>query len=134
MTGAKKKRMVVATRTQNIRKVVSDLTQFVKQQVGIDGDMLALVLTEAVTNAMVHGNKQQSTKNVLAEVQVKNDRVILKVKDEGTGFNFDDVPDPTTDENLMRHSGRGLYLIRALMDEVTFNKRGNEITMVKYLD
>lgn len=126
--------MVVATETKNIRKVVSDLTEFAKQRVGIDRDMLALVLTEAVTNAMIHGNEKQSSKKVLAEARVKKDRVIFRIKDEGAGFNFDDVPDPTMDENLMRHSGRGLYLIRALMDEVTLNKKGNEITMVKYFD
>lgn len=134
MTGVEQKRMVVTTETKNIRRVVSGLIQFVKEKVGIDSDMLSLVLTEAVTNAMLHGNRDQSSKKVWVEARVKDDRVILKVKDEGPGFNYDDVPDPTMDENLMRHSGRGLYLIRALMDEVTFNKNGNEIAMVKYLD
>jgi serine/threonine-protein kinase RsbW len=53
------------------------------------------------------------------------------VTDEGPGFRLDDVPDPTADENLQRPCGRGLMLIRAYMDEVSFNETGNEITMVK---
>jgi serine/threonine-protein kinase RsbW len=91
-----------------------------------------LALEEAVINAIKHGNELDDTKRVTVSFSIDDDRAAVSVADEGPGFDPDDVPDPTLDENLIATSGRGLALIRAYMDEVRFNDRGTEITMIKY--
>jgi serine/threonine-protein kinase RsbW len=90
-----------------------------------------LALEEAVINAIKHGNELDDTKKVTVSFYIDEDRALISVADEGPGFKPDDVPDPTDDENLLATSGRGLALIRAYMDEVRFNDKGTEITMVK---
>lgn len=90
-----------------------------------------LALEEAVINAIKHGNELDDTKKVTISFYIDEDRALISVADEGPGFKPDDVPDPTDDENLLATSGRGLALIRAYMDEVRFNDKGTEITMVK---
>ena len=91
-----------------------------------------LALEEAVVNAIKHGNQLDDTKKVTISFSIDDDRAAVSVADEGEGFDPKDVPDPTLDENLIATSGRGLALIRAYMDEVRFNDRGTEITMIKY--
>jgi len=90
-----------------------------------------LALEEATINAIKHGNQLDDTKKVSIRFTVADDRVIISVADEGEGFDPAAVPDPTRPENLTIATGRGLALIRAYMDEVSFNEKGNEITMVK---
>jgi serine/threonine-protein kinase RsbW len=90
-----------------------------------------LALEEAVINAIKHGNELDDTKKVTVSFALSEDSATLAVRDEGEGFNPEDVPDPTAPENLTATCGRGLALIHAYMDEVYFNDEGNEITMVK---
>lgn len=87
-------------------------------------------ITEALANAVLYGNEGDPGKHVRVEVSIDRSRVALRVVDEGSGFDPDAVPDPTLPENLNRPGGRGLFLIRALMDEVEFSDRGNEIRLV----
>jgi serine/threonine-protein kinase RsbW len=91
-----------------------------------------LSLEEAVINAIKHGNELDDTKKVVVGFAIDDERAIISVADEGEGFDPASVPDPTLDENLIAMSGRGLSLIRAYMDEVRFNDKGNDITMIKY--
>jgi serine/threonine-protein kinase RsbW len=91
-----------------------------------------LALEEAVINAIKHGNELDDTKRVTVSFSIDDDRAAISVGDEGEGFDPNDVPDPTLDENLIATSGRGLALIRAYMDEVRYNDTGTEITMIKY--
>ena len=93
---------------------------------------IKLALEEAAINAIKHGNQLDDTKKVTVRFTIGEDRATISIGDEGEGFNPADVPDPTAAENLTATSGRGLALINAYMDEVTFNERGNEVTMVKY--
>lgn len=99
-----------------------------------DGDRLRLnlrvSLSEALANAMLNGNRRDPSKRVLVEARFRRDRVVVRVTDEGGGFNPALVPDPTLPEYRLRGSGRGIFLIRSLMDAVQFNDRGNSITMV----
>ncbi len=90
-----------------------------------------LALEEAVVNAIKHGNELDDTKRVTVSFSIDDDRAAISIMDEGEGFDPDDVPDPTLDENLIATSGRGIALMRAYMDEVRFNDRGTEITMIK---
>ena len=90
-----------------------------------------LALEEAVINAIKHGNKMDKTKKVKIAYSMDDKECVITVEDEGEGFDPVAVPDPTADENLELPHGRGLVLMRAYMDEVSFNERGNRVTMRK---
>ncbi|NLW51723.1 MAG: SpoIIE family protein phosphatase [Candidatus Brocadiaceae bacterium] len=91
-----------------------------------------LALEEAVINAIKHGNELDDTKRVTVSFSVDENRAVISVADEGEGFDPNALPDPTAEDYLMATSGRGVALIRAYMDEVRFNDKGTEITMIKY--
>jgi serine/threonine-protein kinase RsbW len=91
-------------------------------------------LTEALSNAMLYGNSADPSKSVLVEVAILDTRVEARVRDEGRGFDPALVPDPTTPENLTKPCGRGLFLMRELLDEVSYNAQGNEVTLVLRLE
>lgn len=91
-----------------------------------------LAVEEAVINAMKHGNKMDKAKAVTVRWSVDDRQASIAVEDEGAGFDLDAVPDPTLDENLETPHGRGIALMKAYMDEVKFNERGNRVQMVKY--
>jgi serine/threonine-protein kinase RsbW len=82
---------------------------------------LLLSVTEATTNAIIHGNKSNKGKMVKIKVNVENKKLLISIKDEGLGFDPQNIPDPTEPENLLKDSGRGLYLMKVYMDEVKFN-------------
>jgi serine/threonine-protein kinase RsbW len=91
-----------------------------------------LASREAIANAIVHGNHEDPHKHVYVWCRCSTDGdVAVTVQDEGDGFETDTVPDPTASENLFRGSGRGIYLIKTLMDEVLFEQRGTVVHMCK---
>lgn len=91
-------------------------------------------LTEALSNAMVYGNGHDPAKRVLVEVKLAEGLIEARVTDQGRGFNPAAVPDPTRPENLTNSGGRGIFLMRQLLDEVTFNDQGNQVRLVLRLD
>lgn len=93
---------------------------------------IRLSLDEAITNAIRHGNCEDPSKKVVIEYSVDDEKVDLRVTDEGCGFRPGEVPDPTRDENLNRPCGRGVMLMKAYMTDVSFNKAGNQVRLVKY--
>ena len=123
--------------------VPSTLTDVLKVQQQIIADAAAqgfgdharfairLALDEALSNAVNHGNKGDSSKKVHVEYSVSDDEVVVSITDDGPGFNPSAVPDPTLDENLERPHGRGVMLMRAYMTDVSFNPKGNCVTLVK---
>ena len=92
------------------------------------GKILVSVM-EAVNNAIIHGNKSDQTKFVDIELKMTNGSLIVMVKDEGAGFKHSDVPDPTQPDNILKTSGRGVFLMKKLADEIEFNKKGNCVIM-----
>jgi len=88
---------------------------------------ISVCLIEAVSNAIQHGNSNDVTKLVLLEYFINDDKLEFTVSDEGNGFDLDTVPDPTLPENLENIKGRGIFLIRNLADDVTFENRGAKI-------
>lgn len=86
-----------------------------------------LLISEVVVNAVKHGNRFDSSKEVRLDISVCDHRVDIRVEDEGEGFDPDDVPDPRADENLCRDHGRGLFLINSLADEVCYEQGGRRI-------
>ncbi len=111
-----------------IDKFVSEIGSVV----GIEGDLrhhIMLVLTEAVTNAILHGNKESKSKFVVLEANITTRRLILSVQDEGDGFDPESIPSPIKKENLLKSSGRGIWLIHEFADNVSFSDRGRKITI-----
>jgi serine/threonine-protein kinase RsbW len=91
-----------------------------------------IALDEALTNAIRHGNAEDASRKVHIRADISTKSAKFTVRDEGPGFDAKSVPDPCEPHNLFKPSGRGLMLIQHIMDEVSFNERGNEVTMVKY--
>lgn len=87
-------------------------------------------MAEALANAMQYGNGGDPAKRVRVAVSLDLSRVVVEVRDEGSGFDPSDVPDPTLPEFRERSGGRGLFLLRQLMDEVRFNDCGNSVCLV----
>jgi serine/threonine-protein kinase RsbW len=89
-------------------------------------------LAEALTNAMLYGNAGDPRKHVRLTLTLEASRVVVHVEDEGNGFDPDSLPDPTLPENLHRPGGRGVFLIRKLMDEVDYDRGGSLVRLVLY--
>jgi serine/threonine-protein kinase RsbW len=109
------------------------------QRLGFDDDdqhRIGMSVRESMVNAVVHGNRYNARKKVRLTISHVPDRLRIVIADEGEGFDMTNLPDPLADENLLRHSGRGLLLIQAFMDEFQIRPRepkGTEVTMVKYV-
>jgi serine/threonine-protein kinase RsbW len=86
-------------------------------------------LSEAVINAMVHGNKLDPNKKVIVNAELEGRRIIWTVTDEGEGFDYNNLPDPTSPENLENLTGRGVFIIKHLADQFIFNTKGNEVEL-----
>jgi serine/threonine-protein kinase RsbW len=87
---------------------------------------------EALINALKHGNRYDASKSVWMSCRLGEQRVSITIRDEGSGFLPDEVPDPTKEEYIDRPCGRGVFLIRNYMSAVQYNERGNEVTMEKF--
>jgi serine/threonine-protein kinase RsbW len=90
-----------------------------------------IALREALANAIIHGNHEDRRKHVHVSCRCKPDEVSIAVKDEGEGFDTNHVQDPTAPENIGSVHGRGIHMIKALMDEVRFEERGAVVDMKK---
>ncbi len=99
-----------------------------------DVHQIGMAVRESVVNAVVHGNCFNSHKKVSLSLEASAGRLTITIEDQGKGFSYDRVPDPLAEENLLKKSGRGLFLMRAFMDEVRVNRRspeGIQVVMVK---
>ena len=86
-------------------------------------------LTEAVNNAIIHGNRSDESKSVQIQLRKKNDSLNIRVSDEGRGFDYKNLPDPTAPENLMKIGGRGVFLMQQLSDDISFHNNGSTVEM-----
>ena len=129
------KQLSVASDLKKIRHAVDEIIIMLKGLQVDESDMfdIRLCLEEALINAIKYGNRFDKDLEVLIDFACVNDKINISVEDKGTGFDHNKVPDPTKEENLLMGSGRGVFLIKHLMDEVRFNKKGNRLTMVKHL-
>ena len=123
--------------TKYLRKVESLSAQVARYADLNDSqsDDLAIVTTELVNNAIHHGNKNNPKKKVSILFLVNAKTIEIRIKDEGSGFNPAEIKDPLAPENLMSESGRGIFLIKYLMDTIDFNftKDGTETIVTKNL-
>ena len=117
--------------------VAEDMVKRFAEQIGFSEDdvhQIGMAVRESVVNAVVHGNCYSAQKKVTVALEGASDRLTIKIQDQGVGFDLEEVPDPLASENLMRKSGRGLFLIRAFMDEFHIHRlgaEGMEIIMIK---
>lgn len=93
-----------------------------------------LALEEAIVNAIKHGNQMDPEKTVQIQWEVNSTFVRVTIKDEGSGFTPEDVPDPTDEENLDKPGGRGIMLMRSFMTNISYNEHGNILIMEKRTD
>jgi serine/threonine-protein kinase RsbW len=103
---------------------VEEFVNYFSKELNLDESKLSgllLAVTEAVTNAIIHANKCDETKKVQMDVTKDGNKLIITIKDEGKGFDPSKVPDPTEPENLLKDSGRGLYLMKIYTDELKYN-------------
>jgi len=115
----------------NIR-IVESFIDNARERFQLDDDIygnIMVAVTESVNNAIIHGNNLDSSKNVELSLEIQDKSIAFTIKDEGKGFDFDQLPDPTAPENILNPGGRGIFLIRNLADEVNFLANGTTIQM-----
>jgi len=103
---------------------VEEFVNFFAKDIGLKNEQIAallLAVTEATTNAIIHANKCNVNKTVTVDVTVNSSTLIVKIIDEGAGFDPAKIPDPTLPENLLKDSGRGVYLMKIYMDDLKYN-------------
>ena len=130
-----KEKLIIGSDPDNIF-TVDEWAERIAEEMGFapdERDDIAISVTEAVNNAIVHGNGQDPTKRVFIEFVKERNELRVSVCDEGGGFNPECIDDPTKPENLMKPFGRGVLIIRSLMDEVDFQclGEGMKVTLVK---
>jgi serine/threonine-protein kinase RsbW len=121
---------------ENIRMIESFIDN-AKDRFHLDDDIygnIMIAVTEAVNNAIKHGNSNNKTKNVHLSLFLQDSMIKFIVKDEGEGFNYDDLPDPTAPENLKKPGGRGIFLMKHLSDEVEFKDNGRIVELSFYMN
>ncbi|MCL5020491.1 MAG: ATP-binding protein [Bacteroidetes bacterium] len=127
------KHIVVKSRSNALKEAEGKL-KAIFDRLGIsesEEHNLLVATSEAVNNAISHGNKNDPEKNVTLDVDYEGCEIVITVEDEGGGFNPEDLPDPLAPENLLKPSGRGIHIMKSLMDRVdfTFTRRGTKTTM-----
>jgi len=118
-----------------ILDLIQPITNRIGEQMGLEEDTrywVWLATQEALNNAVRHGNKMNAKKTVFFSIKMHPDSIMIKVKDQGEGFDPKSIPDPTNQDNLLKSSGRGLFYMHKFMDEVKINTdNGTEVTLIK---
>ena len=120
---------------ENIR-IVESFIDNAKGQYKLNDDIygnIMIAVTESVNNAIIHGNQSNSKKNVHLHLTLEESLIKFTIEDEGTGFDFNKLPDPTLPQNLSKPGGRGIFLMKNLCDEVSFKKQGRVAELSFYL-
>src|SRR5688572_8552896 len=126
----------VPSMVENIRMIESFIDN-AKEKFHLDDDIygnIMIAVTEAVNNAIKHGNNNNKSKNVYLSLSLNDSLIKFIVKDEGAGFNYQNLPDPTAPENLEKPGGRGIFLMKHLSDEVEFKDHGRVVELSFYMN
>ena len=122
--------------SENIR-IIESFIDNAKERFNLNDDIygnIMISVTESVNNAISHGNQGRSDKNVTITLSLNKSQIKFRIEDEGPGFDYDTLPDPTAPENLEKPSGRGIFLMRHLADEVDFIKEGKIVELTFYIE
>jgi len=118
--------------TQESITLLENLIEDIADKFKISEDTFANMMTclnEAANNAIIHGNKLDPKKIVIVNADVNSKRAVWTITDEGEGFDYNNLPDPTSEENLEKLTGRGVFILKHLADQCIFNSRGNEVEL-----
>ncbi|GAA0891988.1 ATP-binding protein [Fulvivirga kasyanovii] len=121
--------------TENIRMIESFIDN-AKEKFQLDDDIygnIMIAVTEAVNNAIKHGNQHDKSKNVALSLSLQDGQIKFTISDEGQGFDYKNLPDPTAPENLEKPGGRGIFLMKHLSDEVNFMEEGKVVELNFYI-
>lgn len=116
---------------QNLRvveKLIDDMSSELELSDEVYGNVLVAIM-EATNNAIVHGNKQDPNKNVSVHIEKESQDLVIQITDQGIGFDYSSVPDPTAPENLEKINGRGIFLMSRLSDELNFFDDGRIVEL-----
>jgi serine/threonine-protein kinase RsbW len=139
VTESKTGRMsITLTSTMESVDEVEAAAEKLAAEAGLDEDErfhVTMAAREAAVNAVLHGNEYDPAKRIAASFENTGDALVITISDQGKGLDPERLPDPRTPENLLRGTGRGIFLIRSFMDEVHFRQLhpGTELTLVKHL-
>lgn len=120
---------------ENIR-IVESFIDNAKEKFNLDDDIygnIMVAVTESVNNAIRHGNLNDKKKNVYLSLILNDNIIKFIIQDEGFGFDFHNLPDPTSPENIDKPSGRGIFLMKHLCDEVNFKENGSLVELCFYI-
>jgi serine/threonine-protein kinase RsbW len=126
-----KKTLKIVSKIENLRKVeklVDELSTEYNISADVYGDILIAAL-EAANNAILHGNKLDESKNVEITVEIDEKKLRIVIDDEGNGFDYKNVPDPTSPENIENVNGRGIFLMEKLSDKIEFKRNGATVEL-----
>ena len=129
-------KLEIPSLTANIR-IIESFIDNAKDKYNIDDDIygnIMIAVTESVNNAIKHGNALQINKNVTISLNLEQDIITFTVQDQGPGFDFQNLPDPTAPENLDKPGGRGIFLMKHLADEVKFKDSGRLVELRFYVN
>lgn len=129
-------RIEIPSLSENIRMIESFIDN-AKEKYHLNDDIygnIMIAVTEAVNNAIKHGNKGDSGKNVSLALSLEEGMIKFRVEDEGHGFDFHNLPDPTSPENIEKPGGRGIFLMKHLADEVDFTEQGKVVELSFYIE
>jgi serine/threonine-protein kinase RsbW len=121
---------------ENIRMIESFIDN-AKEKFRLDDDIygnIMIAVTEAVNNAIKHGNDGDKSKNVSLSLSLQDSLIQFVIKDEGSGFDYENLPDPTSPENIEKIGGRGIFLMKHLSDQVEFKDKGKEVQLSFYIN
>lgn len=121
----------ISSASENLRiveKVIDDMSLELDLTDEVYGNVLVATM-EATNNAIVHGNKSDPNKQVKLEIVKDEEVLVIKIKDQGPGFDYSHVPDPTAPENLEKINGRGIFLMKRLSDDIEFFENGRVVEL-----
>jgi serine/threonine-protein kinase RsbW len=122
--------------SDNIR-IIESFIDNAKEKFQLNDDIygnIMISVTESVNNAIKHGNQSQNSKNVSISLYLDDSQITFRVEDEGSGFDYNNLPDPTAPENIEKPGGRGIFLMKHLADEVIFKNNGSIVDLIFYIE
>ena len=129
-------RIEIPSLSENIRMIESFIDN-AKEKFELEDDIygnIMIAVTESVNNAIKHGNNNDKDKNVALELSLEENCIRFQIKDQGLGFDHNNLPDPTAPENIEKIGGRGIFLMKHLADEVAFEDNGSRVELRFYIN